>query len=156
MVRLTLCVDLRIAVLELKSVVAVVLCYFAVHLEVFFHPAEGHVDLSSGPPAFDAGLIVDQAVDLFEFGTTNNGWWLWRLWGVLLAAYTGVPHPGAGSHQGGMRQEPEGGVAGATVPQQHSDEGEEGADDDEGLVVHPCSQTTHGSDLPVRHRARNE
>lgn len=156
MVRLTLRVDLRIAVLELKAVVAVVLCYFAVHLKVFFHPAEGHVDLSPGPPAFDAGLVVDQAVDLFEFGTTDDGWWLWGLWGVLLAAYTGVPHPGAGSHQGGMRQEPEGGVAGATVPQQHGDEREEGADDDEGLVVHPCSQTTHGSDSPVRHRASND
>lgn len=130
--------------LELKAVVAVVLRNFAVHLKVFFHPAEGHVDLSAGPPTFDAGLVIDQAVDLFEFGAADNGRRLWRLGRVLLAADTGIPHPGTGSQQGSMRLEPEGGVAGATVPQQHGDEGEEGADNDEGLVVHPCSKTAHG------------
>lgn len=137
--------------LELKAVVAVVLRNFAVHLEVFFHPAEGHVDLSAGPPTLDAGLVVDQAVDFFEFGTANDRWRLWGLWRVLLAADTGIPHPGTGSHQGSMRQEPEGGVAGATVPQQHGDEREEGADDNEGLVIHSCSKTAHGSDLPAQH-----
>lgn len=137
--------------LELKAVVAVVLRNFAVHLEVFFHPAEGHVDLCAGPPTFDADLVVDQAVDLFEFGTADHGRRLWRLRRVLLAADTGIARPGTGGHQGGMRQEPEGGVAGATVPQQHGDEREEGADNDEGLVVHPRSKTAHGGDLPVRH-----
>lgn len=156
MVWLTLSVDLRVAVLKLKAVVAIVLRNFAVHLKVLFHPAEGHVDLSAGPSAFDAGLVVDQAVDLLKLGTSDNGRGLWRLRRVLLAADTGIPHLGAGRHQGGMREEPEGGVAGATVPQQHGDEREEGADDDEGLVVHPCSQTAHGYDLPARHRARND
>lgn len=146
-VGLPLRVHLRVAVLELEPVIAVVLRHFAVHLKVFLHPAEGHEDLPAGPPTFDAGLVVDQAVDLLEFGTADDGRRLGGLRRVLLAADAGISHPRAGSHQGGMRQEAEGGVAGATVPQQHRDEREEGADDDEGLVVHPCSQTAHGYDF---------
>lgn len=156
MVGLPLGVDLGVAVLELEAVVAVVLRHFAVHVEVLLHPSEGHVDLPAGPPTLDADLVVDQAVDLLELGAaaaaTNHGRRLRGLRRVLLAADAGVPpHPGTGSRQGSVRQEPEGGVAGATVPQQHGDEGEEGADDDEGLVVHPCSQTAHGCDLRAQH-----
>lgn len=153
-VRLSLRVNLGVAVLELEPVVAVVLRHLAVHLEVLLDPAEGQVYLSAVSAAFDCRLIVDQAVDIFILDPRDqpdDGRGLWRLRRVLLAADAGVPHPGTGRHQGGAGQEAQGGVTGAAVPQQHRDECEEGADDDEGLVVHPSSQAAHGHDSPARH-----
>ena len=150
-VGLSLRVDLRVAVLELKPIVPVVLHNFPVHLKVLFHPREGQVDLPALTPPFDRWFVVDQAVNFFKLDAAdapNNRRGLWGLGRVLLAADAGIPHPGTGSHEGGPGQEVHWGVTGASVPQQHGDECEEGADDNEGLVVHPSSQAAHGHKSP--------
>lgn len=67
---------------------------------------------------------------------------------MLLAADTGISIPGTWSHQCSTGQELNRGVGGAFVPQQYSDECEEGADDDKGLVVHTSSQAAHDPKSP--------
>lgn len=151
-VGLALRIHLGVAVLELKALVAVVLHNFAVDLEVFLHPAEGQEDLGALPPALDGGIVIDQAVDLLVLEAAagpDDGRRLRRLRRVLLAADAGVAHLGTRRGQGGARQEAEGGVTGAAVPQQHGDEREERADDDEGLVVDPSGQAAHGYSSPA-------
>lgn len=116
---LPLCVNLWVAVLELKPVVAVVLHYFAVYFKVFFHPAEGKVDLAALASALDGRFVIDQAVNfliLDPASSPNDRWRLWRLRRVLLAADARVPHLGAGSHKGSARQEAKRSVTGAAVP----------------------------------------
>lgn len=116
---LPLCVNLRIAVLELKAFVAVVLHYFAVNLKVFFHPAEGKKDLSALSPAFNGGFIINQAVNFFVLDPASDPDNRRRLRGlrrVLLAADAGVPPLGTRSHQSSTGQEVKGSVTGAAVP----------------------------------------
>lgn len=101
MIGLTLSVNLWIAMLELKPVIAIVLSYFAVHFKIFFHPAEGHIDLAPFSLTFNTGFIIYQAIDFFKLGPTNNAnnrRGLWRLWRVLLVADASIPHLWTWSH----------------------------------------------------------
>lgn len=73
---------------------------------------------------------------------------------MLLAADASIADLRTRGHRGSTGQEAYGGVTRAAVPQQHSDECEEGADNDEGLVVHPSSQAAHYHNLPVQHKQK--
>jgi len=161
-VRCSLCVYFGVAMREFKPVITIVLSNFPINLKVFLYPAERQEDLVAFPPPFHGVLVIDQTVNLLVLrprgfvaveASGDRRSLLLLLGRCLLALLPGRVALGGGSSAFGAWQaagERAGSVGGASVPEQHRHQGEEGADDDQSLVVDPSCQATHIHTIPAK------